>query len=350
VEQDNKAVSRTAYIDDAIAAWIAEKRSLSNSEETAHKYEETITYFRAWLSAKQRDLDLELWIEDSKNAKEWRRAGAMLAAEAQQFAAHSRRGKKAVADATYKQRMVILRSFYAFAIGGFFEDYPHPLKKVKMPHIPLYSSVQALPAAIIAEGMSRFDRSTKPGRRNFAMWALYLETGCRLNEGRCLQWKHVELLGSLEDLVAAQEVRLAINFPRLKGGKKARRILSVEASLALLECMASCYEVKNVLHLDPERWLWVSFSRSVPAGSSLSENGVRKLCLQAFGTTEVHRLRHTFAQELDNSGMSASGIGKLMNHNSLATTTAYLDAMNSGENSALAHLDQVFCIGRYRHA
>jgi site-specific recombinase XerD len=44
-----------------------------------------------------------------------------------------------------------------------------------------------------------------------------------------------------------------------------------------------------------------------------------------------HGLRHTFAVELDASGMSVTAISKLLGHSSIAVTARYLDHLTNAQ-------------------
>jgi integrase/recombinase XerD len=336
----------TAYIDAAIAAWLIAKGGISGSKDTPTNYKRSITDFRAWLIDRDQELDLELWASrDDKVA--WRRANAQFLSEVETFAAFLKRKEGRACPGTRAAKISAIRSFYEFAIDrGFFGDYPNPAAKAQLPNVE-GNKIRPLDPGIIRDGMGGIDRTTLAGLRDYAVLCVFLETGRRRAEVASLRWKHVELLGDLGNLKAVAEIRLALNFERVKGGKTARHILSFAASVAVLECVAKTYEI-NPLYLHGDRPLWANLGTFVTSKQlvPLKPSGMAKIVSTRLGTTRVHRLRHTFAQQCLVAGLPLPDIAALLGHTNLATLTKYLESLSGerGENTALARLDAVFNI------
>jgi integrase/recombinase XerD len=292
------------------------------------------------------DLDLAAWANlDDKDA--WRRANALFRSELEAFARHRKDGKGGASPGTAAARISMIRSFYEFCVDGFFPDYPNPCRKVKRPHVDINGKVAALEPKMISDGMDRIDRKTLQGMRDYALLAVFLETGRRLSEVASLLWGDCQLVGSLDDLKSASDIKLVLNFRRIKGGKTARHVLSFAASVAILESMARIYEI-NPLSLNPGRPLWPNLTRwaSSKKFTALSLNGVRGVVYHTMGTSRVHQLRHTFAQQCLAAGLTLPDIALLMGHANLATLSAYLEALSPerGVNPALERLGRVFHI------
>ena len=344
---DENLEETVSYIDEAIAAWLASVRGISDSAPTEKAYRRTITEFRARLQAKGRDLDLMLWAQPTEQ-QAWRRATALFTSEAEQFVGYLKSNGKRASDSTRAQRLSALFSFYRFALKrGHFDEYSNPIGKLDRPKVQKYGKVPPFETQHIAQVMRGIDRSGPEGLRDYALLIVFLETGRRKTEVASLRWRNVELLSSLNALKSPQDVRLKLNFERVKGGKTAQHILSQPGSAALLLWIASYYEI-NPLYLDGARPLWVALggryvNREIPV--PLHVNGIDYICNKRLGTSHVHRLRHTFAQQLAEAEMSLMDIAELLGHSSLQTLMVYLKSLNhTGENSKIAELDRVFGI------
>jgi integrase len=324
----------TAYIDAAISDWIAEKSTLSGSARTRKAYTQTLAHFRARLQAGGRDLDLDLWV-DRQDRVAWRRAATLLASEIRDFSKYSYQDStRIVADNTCNARLIAISSFYQFAIGSHFDEYRNPVENVKRPTSRVYERARSIPRAVIARAFQTMDRETKLDARNRAMLIVFLETACRANEILALRWGNVEILGGLENIATAADIRLVLKFEHCKGGKRAMHVLSSVASNAVLRCLWLCYEIKPI-YLDAARPLWPNLSTSARGGvpKALTYSGAAAMCKRHLGTSKLHSLRHTAARMCEAEGMSLREIQALLGHSHPSTTTRYLDAvMMDGEN------------------
>lgn len=339
---------RTTRIDAAIKAWLAAKRRRSDSVATEGAYRRAITAFRARLRAQGKDLDLAHWA-DRHDEDTW---GAMLAeftAEVEDFADHFTYDPSLhTANSTYAARISALRSFYKFALARrHFVRYPNPIDDIERPATPAYSKVKALDPRDIAVAMQAIDRTTLQGKRDYALLCVFLETAQRKSAVQMLHWKDVELLGRLEDIKLPEDIKLILTFPRVKGNRAMPRYeLSHLASKALLEWLAHIYQM-NPLSLHGDRPLWVNLRNIgfVKELEQLSNNGITLICKTRIGTTHVHKLRHTVAQQCLVAGMPITDIQQLLGHANLATLTVYLEALSPpATNSKIAALDAVFGI------
>src|SRR5690349_21404871 len=114
-EQTTALVLRTFNLDQVIAIWIQEKANRTRSAETERAYTSRLSEFRTALLTAGLDLDSE---------------PQLVALAAQGWADHTDRvdandTPRAVAPATYNQRLAILSSFYHTAIKrGFLSANP----------------------------------------------------------------------------------------------------------------------------------------------------------------------------------------------------------------------------------
>lgn len=337
----------TSYIDQAIEAWISSVESISGSKGTARNYRSIMASFRAQLVAEGLDLDLAVWAE-RKNEDAWRKANALFRHKLATFARFRKDGNVASAS-TIAARISAIHSFFKYALDGFFPDYPDPTSRVQRPHVDIHGKVKPLETKQIVDGMASIDRSTVEGLRNDAMLRVFFETARRLSEVASLLWGDVEVVsGDLSRIKETiDELCFALRFRRIKGGKTAYHKLSHATSVMILVSMVRIYEMKP-MHLEAERPLWPSLSTYASSKKfhALSHNGIRAVVEKVLGTTRVHRIRHSVAQQCLEAGMSLSDIAGFLGHSGLETLIAYLDSLSlkRGENPALTHIQRVFTI------
>jgi integrase/recombinase XerC len=66
---------------------------------------------------------------------------------------------------------------------------------------------------------------------------------------------------------------------------------------------------------------------------ALGVQSIADICTRRLGTSQVHRLRHTFARGMEDAGAKVSDIQARLGHSSLATTGRYLAALKQTENA-----------------
>ena len=305
-------------IDVAISGWLHEKKQRSNSEKTLIAYRDTLTQFRALLQ--QHDLDLHTLESESQVAQ--------VAMVAQAFSSLSTRGRQVKAT-TINQRLAILSSFYEYARAKKAVKL-NPIKEgeVRRAKVQAYASARALDEETTAAAFEALDRSTLQGKRDYALLALLLQTGRRLQEVATLQLQHLVL----------RKGKITVSFEHCKGNKEMRDALPLPVSSALLTWLHGYYSASLTLSIaGDERPVWVSLSRGGRTGKSegqqLGMQAIADVCLKYLGTSKVHALRHTFAHLMEKTGASISEIQARLGHESLTTTGRYLAQLKQDENT-----------------
>ncbi len=325
-DQALSTIVTSTHIDIAIQAWIEAKRRRSGSEKTRKAYWETLNAFRQMLWQTGRDLDpLQNLQQDTEEAR--RQAIMELALAAQGFAGMSVRDK-VVAEATFNQRLAILSSFYSFANKRHFLDCGNPIATVERSRVQAYKHAQPLSPEEVAQRMRAIDRSEKQGARDYAMLAVFLQTGRRLSEVVALRWRNVQVQGS----------RMTLTFENCKGGKVMRDTVPLPVANALLEWLTMAYGSLRTLSGDAP--LWISFTRRSEKEESrvptipppLTIRSVANICEKHLGVSKVHITRHTWARTMEDAGAKVSEIQARLGHESLATTGRYLAALKQAEN------------------
>lgn len=327
MDQSLSTIVDSTHIDIAIQAWIEAKQRRSGSEKTRKAYYDTLLTFRQMLRQTGRDLDPDLNIQQ-KSDDARRQAIVEIALAAQGFAGLSTRNVM-VSEATYNQRLAILSSFYAFANKRNFFTCGNPIASVERSRVQAYKNAQPLDPAEITQRMRAIDRTDKQGARDYAMLAIFLQTGRRLSEVIALRWRNVIVQGS----------RITLVFEHCKGGKVMRDTIPVPVANALLEWLTMAYSA-NLRSLPGDAPLWISFTRrsakeEVPLSRippSLTIRSVANICEKRLGISRVHATRHTWARTMEDAGAKVSEIQARLGHDSLATTGRYLAALKQAEN------------------
>jgi site-specific recombinase XerD len=296
-----------------IAAWLDSKTRRSGSQNTLRAYRETIASFCAALAP------LGLGLGSDPQA---------VALAAQGWA-----GQGAPAPSTFNRRLAVLSSFYTFALKRSLLTV-NPIGLVERAKVELYADARALDPATIKRQLAAIDRTDLAGQRDYALLAVYLQTGRRLAEVSSLLLRDVQLSGST----------VTLHFRRTKGGKVMSDALPVPVSKALLRWLHAFYG-PDLARQRPSAPIWVSLARN-GHGNALTTRGVAFICQERLGITSVHALRHTFAHAMEQAGAKVSDIQARLGHSSLATTGRYLAALKRAENdqadaiAALFGLDQ----------
>jgi len=339
-EQALSPIVNSNHIDIAIAAWLDVKKRRSGSEKTRRAYTDTLLSFRVQLQQTGRDLDPEsnLYLQDDESELARRRALTEIALAAQGFAGQSVKNEP-VSAATYNQRLAILSSFYTFANKRHFFRSGNPISEVERARVQAYKNAQPLDVQDVSARMRAIDRSTKQGARDYALLAIFLQTGRRLSEVMALRWQHVQIQGS----------RVTVIFEHCKGGKTMRDTLPLAVANALLEWMTIAYG-PQLRTLNGKAPLWISFARraardeSLPATipPPLTIRSVANICKKHLGTSKVYVTRHTWARTMEDAGAKVSEIQARLGHESLATTGRYLAALKQADNKHADALATLF--------
>lgn len=314
-------------LDVVIQGWLHEH---SRSERTKTAYHDTLAQFRAMLQ--YRDLDLNTLDSDEQVVQ--------VAMVAQAFATTSTRPGRMVKAATINQRLAILSSFYEYArIKKAVRCNPIKESEVKRAKVQAYASARPLDEDIIAHAFATIDRTTPQGKRDYALLALLLQTGRRLQEVATLQLQHLTI----------RKGKITASFEHCKGDKEMRDTLPVAVSKSLIEWLHVHYGASLQIGIaGDERPVWVSLSRGGRLGKSegqpLGQQAIADVCLKYLGTSKVHALRHTFAHTMEKAGANVSEIQARLGHESLATTGRYLAQLKQDENKYGDKLAELFGI------
>lgn len=300
-------------IDLAVAAWLDAKGRRSHKTHVA--YTSTITQFRAALRAK--GLDLDTLARDDGRGRNQRRDITLIA---QAFASFSARGKT-IASATFNQRLSILSSFYDYAKARDFLEY-NPVDAIDRQKVQPYAKARALPPETTSTALKGIDRDMLLGARDYALLAVYLQTGRRLSEVASLRWENLTILGNL----------VTLTFEHCKGDKTMIDTLSRPTGRALLSYLHQHYG-PELSRLDGASPIWVNLSPD-PAlyGQAIGIQAIADVCLKYLKTSKVHTTRHTFSHNMHTVGAPTRTIKEKLGHEAEATTELYLEQLVRSDN------------------
>jgi site-specific recombinase XerD len=301
-------------LDVAISGWLHEKAHLSNSDKTKQAYRDTLLQFRAWLQGEGLDLDSDQEEEVIK-----------ITLTAQAFASHSARDRQ-VRTSTSNQRLAILSSFYEYAKRKKAVRV-NPIDDVKRGKVQPYASARALDQEETQRAFQSINRETMNGKRDYALLALHLQTGRRLQEIVTLQLQHLTL----------KKGKITVSFEHCKGDEVMRDILPLSVSQAMLAWLHGYYGASLAIgRPNDARPVWVSLAQGGRNGKSYGQplgiQAIADVCRKYLGTSKVHVTRHTFAHMMEQAGASVSEIQARLGHKSLATTGRYLAQLKQAEN------------------
>jgi site-specific recombinase XerD len=228
--------------------------------------------------------------------------------------------QRKLAPATIGRRIHCLRSFWNYLLGfGYVER--NPCRRVSVP-----KREHRLPVVLSAEECRGLLEGTASGRysfcrtRDYAVITLLLYTGLRRSE--CLGL-------TLDDVDVSQGW---VSVRRGKDNKSRLLPLADEPREGLTEWL----EIRPAVghdHLFTDR-----------LGRPLGPKGIQGLfrkAVEASGLRRpgltLHKLRHSFATMLLESGCDLASIPKLLGHASLETTSVYLHVEMSRLREAVAH-------------
>lgn len=291
----------------AIAAWLSEKSSLSHSAETQRAYSAMIAKFR--LALQQANLDL-----DSPYHQ--------VSLVAQAFA-----GAGKPKAATYNRRLAVLSSFYDHAIKHGLIAPQNPIELVARRRTQAYRGAKALDMTHIQQALAAIDRRYLQGQRDYALLSVALITGRRVSELAKLR---------LADIEQAEHKAFRLTW-RTKGDELHHDILPARISQALDLYLGQLYD--NWPEQDPQAAVWASTSKH-NRGQPISSQAIADICQKRLGISKVHRLRHTFAHNMEQHGAKLSEIQRKLGHKNIATTSLYLQVLASDENPYAEAIEQ----------
>ena len=165
------------------------------------------------------------------------------------------------------------------------------------------------------------------GVRNAALLSLLAYSGLRVGEALALQVK---------DLERGANGRVSLNVRRGKGARQ-RAALLFEPALPYLD---RWLDTRRRLGINGQQPLFCTLK-----GGLLSDRYVRQAMCRYAAKAGIskrchpHALRHTFSKWLHLKGVPAAAIQHVLGHESLATTTCYLNSFSTADiQSATADL------------
>lgn len=313
MSQSLTTIVTSTSLDVLILGWLDAKFRRSKSLRTKAEYEKILTEFQDGLKSAGLDLD-----------RQEKQSLTQIALLAQAYAGGSKRGKE-VSSSTYNLRLSVISSFYEHAIKQTALEV-NPIKRIDRAKVQEYEKARALNNEDVDKALKAIDRSSKQGKRDYALLSLLLQTGRRLNEVVSLELQHLFFQGG----------KLVVSFEHCKGGKVMRDVLPLPVAQALLDWLHEYYgEIKIGVSGDT-RPLWVCLIPSGQAerevGDRLGRHGIANICQRWLGTSKVHTTRHTWAKNMQEVGAPMNVIQKRLGHASLATTGRYMEALSKDEN------------------
>ncbi|HEV2461502.1 MAG TPA: site-specific integrase [Ktedonobacterales bacterium] len=270
---------------------------------------------------------------------------SLVAAVAQRWAKQRADGRPGeVSSGTQAQRLAIVSSFYRYAARMAHPVVvPNAIEQVARQRVQAYRGARALPDADVRRRLAAINRTTPAGVRDFALLLLGLQTGRRRQELAAMRWADVEVTGE----------SASITWPRCKGGQVMRDDLPAEVAAPLMAWLAVLQRVSAPAEL-PEGTravapIWTSLAHNGSAGHQLTGQAISDICRVRLGTSKVHALRHSFAQQMEELGAHVSEIRDRLGHASL-DTTRYLGALSSARIGTRACSRPVGSRRRHEHA
>ena len=303
-------------LDQAIDDWI-EESARSKSARTKATYRETITSFRAALRAKLLELDSSP-VAITALARAWLNA-------------------RPVAWTTFNQRRSILSSFYKYAIRNDIADIAaNPIERIRSQKAGVkQAAARSLSDGQVKAGLSKIDRATVEGLRDYALLSVALTTGHRVSELAGLRLKHLRFDGPVCE----------VTWEHCKGNEQMRSRLERGVTAALLAYLTHEQVYGNRLLAQPgDAAVWLSFSDRNPR-AAIGTRTISNICKGVFATGKVHTTRHTGAVNLAHAGASLEQIRQFLGHKNAKTTSDYLEEQLGYENPYAQHMEAAFGIG-----
>ena len=300
---------------------------------TSLAYEKTLDHYWATLQARGYDLESDV-------------RTLALAAQVYCTSMSDKHGNplpdRRASKRTVNQRLAILSSFFAYAMKHHLllptDDAGHVANPAD-PAVVERESVQAytggappLDAEFVAARLSKIDRATRSGARDYALLSVLLNTGWRLSEVGGLCWRHVSIQESTR--------RVTLAYDHAKGDEPIRTELALSASATLLAWLALWYGAEALAErtIPPGAPLWVSLAHDASYGHQLGKGSIAAVCLKWLGESRVHATRHTLAVTMEDAGAKLTEIQTQLNQKNAATTSIYLERKRRARN---VHADKV---------
>jgi integrase len=331
--------AHTFTLEEMIDAWLHAKYNISQSADTRSRYERHLSVFRSALQQVGYDLDSDPvtiatiaqgWASQPYAVPEWAAAPirASLLSRAKRLA------ETGLSAETYNGRIVAISSFYQYAVRH--RWFPsNPMEMVERRRVTGQSFAHPIEKEDIDYRLSRIDRRSLMGLRDYAVLTLAMMTGRRANELASLRWG---------DLLFDGGGRVTIIWRRCKGGKVMEDKLAPGTQEILLEYLRRLYGEKLAsLPKDAPLWTCLSWNKEK---TPLTVEGLRTIWLRRLGTSKIHTTRHSFAVAMESIGAPLSDIGARLGHASLATTSIYLQRLHASANPFAEGLEQALGVGR----
>lgn len=272
--------------EEAIYAFLVEKRSRSGSTRTVESYARMLWPFFAGTSPDQ-----------------------VRSADILAYAHGIGPSGRTPSSATVGARIACLSSFYRFAIRmGLLTG--NPCDALERPR-----TVPSVARGYSADEVRRLLAvvpDTVPGRRDRAILLVFVLTGRR----------RAEVIGLRADDINIED-GTAFYAYRGKGGKRGRRELPRPAYAAILTTLADV--AQDLATMDPAESLWQAGARPSGITSGTFYARFRRYLLAAgLAPTGLHILRHSAAKLRREAGESIEAVSAFLDHSSLAVTTVYL--------------------------
>jgi len=171
------------------------------------------------------------------------------------------------------------------------------------------------------------------GLKDWALLAFFYGTGLRLSE--CLNLRFSSITSS--DGLPSSIVVIG------KGNKERRVALSPIAQRALYQWL----RIRNLEGDFASPYVWSHLSgtrRGQPFSARATQNMIKRVAVRAGLDPDKltpHKLRHSFASLLMESGRSLDEVKDLLGHASIATTQIYVHASEARLRAAASHLPDI---------
>jgi integrase len=313
---------------------------------TARAYATALADFREFL---YRSWDVFFWRVEPAHIRAWQ----------------ERMKSDGKSAATIAQRVAAVSSFYAFVIGekrqlgngmGIYVDArntwrsnPCRAAELKRPKQRKYAKCRPVPAAIVEAMLRRINTTTATGARDYALLLTLLYTG----------WPAAELLSLRWDDITQNPDRPGEYFCHCPQSRAAGpSVLPAKCYEAIIRYLRTAERAPE--HLQPGEYLWrplrtrgcanllhvreLAANRPITTAQALNvlRKRLRAAGLAEYGTYTLQSLRSTFAQTYAQTRPGdVAGLSRRLHHTSVATTQAYLKALDSAMDDYSADFERV---------
>ena len=248
---------------------------------------------------------------------------------------------------TINQRLAAISSFYTYAkktIGGDGMVIRNPVKAVARPKREAFRKARYLVVEEVRALLRAIPQYTMQGKRDYALFLMYLATGRRNGEIRKLKWSDFE----------TQNGRV---WYRWRGKGKQRKD---ECPGIVWDAIKRFVDARGIgedgyvftpLSDNATRLANVSkrsWSKDRPLSACMVGKLLKKYCRLAGLDAErvtVHTLRHTAAMLRKQAGDDLEGISAFLGHSSLAVTQVYLHKLEGQEDHTWAKVGSLLGLG-----